>query len=87
MTEKERANQNLLLELSAAFNARNMDRMLSNFSEDASLDMPRGGMPWGTRFNGKDAVRPGRATRFEMTPDVQYGEARHWVSGGMDISE
>ena len=87
MTDQERVNYDLLLELTAAFNAHDLDRIMSNFAEDASLDMPRGGMPWGTRFIGKDAVRRGLATRFETTPDVHYGEDRHWVSGSMGVSE
>jgi len=49
--------------------------------------MPRGSKPWGTRFIGKDAVRKGLAMRFETTPDVHYGEGRHWVSGRLGVSE
>ena len=87
MTEEEERNHELLLELTAAFNAHDLDRIMSHFAEDASLDMPRGSKPWGTRFIGKDAVRKGLAMRFEMTPDVHYGEARHWASGRLGVSE
>ena len=87
MTEEEKSNYELLLELHAAFNAHDLDRIMGHFAEDASLDMPRGSKPWGTRFTGRDGVRKGLATRFETTPDVHYGEARHWVSGRMGVSE
>ena len=87
MTEEEESNYELLLELTAAFNAHDLDRIMLHFAEDASLDMPRGSKPWGTRFNGKDGVRKGLAMRFEATPDVHYGEARHWVSGRLGVSE
>lgn len=49
--------------------------------------MPRGNKPWGSRISGKDAVRKGLSTRFENTPDVYYGDDRHWVSGRMGVSE
>jgi ketosteroid isomerase-like protein len=87
MTDEEKGNYDLLLELAAAFNAHDLDRIMSHFSEGSSLDMPRGSKPWGTRFTGKDAVRTGLAIRFETTPDVHYGEDRHWVSGSMGVTE
>jgi ketosteroid isomerase-like protein len=60
---------------------------MQHFAPDSTLDMPRGKEPWGTRFIGADAVRRGLAMRFEATPDVHYGEGRHWVSGTMGFSE
>ena len=87
MTEEEKGNYQRLLELCAAFNAHDLDRITAHFAEDSSLDMPRGSKPWGTRFTGKDAVRKGLAMRFETTPDVRYGGDRHWVSGSMGVSE
>ncbi len=87
MTEEEKGNYQLLLELCAAFNAHDLDRIMAHFAEDSSLDMPRGSKPWGTRFAGKDAVRKGLSMRFETTPDVHYGEDRHWVSASMGVSE
>jgi ketosteroid isomerase-like protein len=87
MTDEETTNYELLLELSAAFNAHDLDRIMGHFAEDSSLDMPRGNKPWGTRFTGKDAVRQGLSMRFEATPDVHYGDDRHWVSGRMGVSE
>ncbi len=86
MTEEEESNYELLLELTAGFNAHDLDRIMLHFAEDASLDMPRGSKPWGTRFIGKDGVRKGLAMRFEATPDVHYGEGRHWVSGRLGVS-
>jgi ketosteroid isomerase-like protein len=87
MSKEEEINHGLLVELVAAFNAHDLDRIMAHFADDASLDMPRGSSPWGTRHVGKDAVRRGLAMRFETTPDVHYGEDRHWVSGNMGVSE
>ena len=57
------------------------------FADDCSLDMPRGKEPWGTRYVGKAAVRAGLQTRFEMLPDVHYGDARHFATETMGVSE
>src|SRR5262245_50354935 len=62
-----------------AFNAHDLDRIMSFFSEDCVLEMPRGNRPWGSRFEGRPAVRAALATRFEGLPDVHYGDAEHFV--------
>ena len=68
-----------LTELCAAFNAHDLDRIMSLFADDCVLEMPRGNRPWGSRFEGKANVRAALATRFEGLPDVHYGEAQHFV--------
>jgi ketosteroid isomerase-like protein len=70
-----------------AFNARDLDRVMSFFADDCSLDMPRGKSPWGTRYVGKEHVRNGLRSRFEMLPDVHYGDDRHWATDDMGVSE
>ena len=87
MTEEERGNYQVLLELCAAFNAHDLDGITAYFAEDSSLDMPRGNQPWGTRLVGRESVRKGLAMRFETTPDVHYAVDRHWVAANMGVSE
>ena len=70
-----------------AFNAHDLDAIMEFFSDDCSLDMPRGPDPWGQRFVGKADVRAGLATRFKGLPDVRYSDDRHWISGNMVVSE
>lgn len=70
----------------AAFNAHDLDRVMSFFADDAELVMPRGPEPWGQRYIGKTEVRKGLATRFEGLPDVHYGDDEHWVSGNHGVS-
>jgi ketosteroid isomerase-like protein len=53
MTEQERSNYQVLLELCAAFNAHDLDRIMAHFAEDSSLDMPRGSKPWGYSLRRK----------------------------------
>jgi len=54
----------------AAFNAHDLDAVMSFFADDCELLMPRGPDPWGQRYVGKADVRKGLATRFEGIPDV-----------------
>lgn len=68
-----------LIELCDAFNAHDLDRIMSFFSDDCVLEMPRGKEPWGSRFEGKQKVRDALASRFQGLPDVHYGNAEHFV--------
>jgi len=65
--------------LCAAFNAHDLDQIMTFFADDCILEMPRGPHPWGVRFEGKQAVRQGLALRFQGLPDVHYGKEEHFV--------
>ena len=80
-------NLSVLAALVEAFNAHDLGKIMEFFAEDCSLDMPRGDQPWGTRYLGKAVVRRGLQSRFEMLPDVHYGDARHFATGQMGVSE
>lgn len=68
-----------LTELCVAFNAHDLDRIMSFFADDCVLEMPRGDRPWGSRFEGKQAVRGALASRFQGLPDVHYRDDEHYV--------
>ena len=68
-----------LVGLCEAFNAHDLDRIMTFFADDCVLEMPRGPHPWGARFEGKPAVRQALASRFEGLPDVHYGNEEHFV--------
>ena len=72
-----------------AFNRHDLDAIMEYFSDDCSLDFPKGPEPWGKRFVGKAQVKEGLAGRFKGIPDVHYGEDRHWISadGTQGVSE
>ena len=70
-----------------AFNAHDVDAIMSCFSEDCVMVMPRGPAPGGRRLEGKQEVRAGIQSRFDGIPDVEYGDARHWVCGDRGVSE
>jgi ketosteroid isomerase-like protein len=73
--------------LLAAFNAHDLDAVMSFFADDCVLEMPRGPDPWGGRLEGREQVREGLASRFAGLPDVHYGDDRHWVAGDRGCSE
>jgi len=68
-----------LVEICDAFNAHDLDRIMRFFADDCVLEMPKGSIPYGSRFEGKHNVREGLAARFEGIPDVHYGSAEHFV--------
>jgi ketosteroid isomerase-like protein len=86
MSKKEAVTVEQLRDLLAAFNAHDLDRIMSFFADDCSFDMPRGTEPFGTRYLGKAQVRAGLATRFSGLPDVHYGDDEHWVCGDNAVS-
>lgn len=70
-----------------AFNAHDIDAVMSFFVDDCVLEMPRGPEPWGRRMEGRDEVSRGLESRFAGIPDVHYGEDRHWIAGDRGCSE
>lgn len=73
--------------LLGAFNRHDLDAVMSYFTEDAVLEMPRGSSPWGSRASGQEDVRRLLAMRFEGIPDVHYAQDRHFVCGDRGVSE
>ena len=73
-----------LIELCDAFNAHDLDRIMTLFADDCVLEMPRGNKPWGSRYEGKQRVREALAGRFEGLPDVHYGNAEHFVDAAAE---
>jgi steroid delta-isomerase-like uncharacterized protein len=70
-----------------AFNAHDVDAIMSFFTEDCVFDTPRGPAPGGRRLVGKQQVRKGFQARFDGIPDIHYDHARHWMCGDRGVSE
>jgi ketosteroid isomerase-like protein len=70
-----------------AFNAHDLDRIMSFFADDCVLEMPRGNDPWGMRYAGAKAVREGLRSRFAGIPDVSYSDDTHFVAGNIGVSQ
>jgi ketosteroid isomerase-like protein len=70
-----------------AFNAHDLDRIMTYFSPGCVLEMPRGPDPWGRRYVGLAAVKDGLRTRFAGIPDVRYEDDTHLVAGNIGVSQ
>jgi ketosteroid isomerase-like protein len=70
-----------------AFNAHDVDAIMSFFTEDCVLEMPRGPAPGGRRLVGKEQVREGIQSRLDGIPDIVYEDDRHFVCGERGASE
>jgi hypothetical protein len=70
-----------------AFNAHDVDAIMSFFTDDCVFDMPRGPAPGGLRLTGTRQVRAGIQSRFDGIPDIHYGDDRHWSCGDRGVSE
>jgi steroid delta-isomerase-like uncharacterized protein len=80
-------NVEVLRQVLDAFNAHDLDAIMSHFAEDCVFESPRGSDRWGRRFVGKDEVRRGLAARFEGIPDVSYRDDDHFACGNRGVSE
>lgn len=58
--------------ISAAFNSRDVDRIVSFFTEDAVFCLARGPEPVGRTLAGKAAIRQALADRFKAIPDMRW---------------
>jgi ketosteroid isomerase-like protein len=70
-----------------AFNAHDVDAIMSFFTDDCVFDTPRGPAPGGHRLVGKEEVRKGFQARLDGIPDIVYGDARSWTCGDRGVSE
>ena len=83
-----RASDNLrtLEALVEAFNQHDIDRIMEFFADDCSLDMPRGKEPGEPGTSGRvplcRVANPLRDVAY-----VHYGDARHFATETMGVSE
>ena len=70
-----------------AFNAHDVDAVMSFFADECVMDMPRGPAPGGQHLVGKAQVRAAIQARFDGIPDIHYGDDRHWVCDDRGVSE
>ena len=62
----------LLREIVAAFNSRNVERIMSYFAQDCTFYASRGVEACGERIHGKAAVSKYLADRFKVIPDMRW---------------
>jgi ketosteroid isomerase-like protein len=87
MGRKGRAvTQELLTEFLAAFNSRDVDRIVSYFTEDCTFYMASGPEPVGRTVRGKAALHRVLADRFKLIPDMRWEHEYDILTGDRAIS-
>jgi ketosteroid isomerase-like protein len=76
----------LLLQINAAFNSRDVNRIIAFFAEDATFLMARGPEPCGRRVRGKAAIGQVLADRFKIIRDMRWDHIDHFVTGNRAVS-
>ena len=76
----------LLLQINAAFNSRDVNRIMAFFADDATFMMARGPEPCGRRVSGKAAIGQVLADRFKVIRDMRWDHIDHFVTGDRAVS-
>jgi ketosteroid isomerase-like protein len=67
--------------ISEAFNSRDVERIVSFFTEDAVFYMASGPEPVGRTVAGKDAIRKVLTDRFKVIPDMHWAREYEYACG------
>jgi ketosteroid isomerase-like protein len=71
----------------SAFNAHDVDRILSYMTDDCVFEASAGPDADGEKFAGKSAVKKAFEDVFKNFPDAHWGNVRHFISGDRAVSE
>jgi ketosteroid isomerase-like protein len=70
-----------------AFNAHDVERILSYMTDDCMFEASAGPDVDGEKFAGKEAVKKAFEEVFKIYPDAYWGNVRHFISGDRAVSE
>ncbi len=87
MSDDRQAKLALLDTLMAAFNAKDVDTIVSHFTEDGEFLLAAGADPDGKLFKGRDTIAAALRERFAAVPDIQWLDGESWVFGDKGLSE
>jgi taurine dehydrogenase small subunit len=76
----------LMRKISAAFNSRDVDRIVDCFAEDGVFCLARGPESVGRTLKGKAAIRKALADRFVQIPDMRWENEDYILAGDRAIS-
>lgn len=76
----------LILEISAAFNSRDVDRIMSYFTEDCTFYMASGPEPEGRTVRSKQAVQKVLSDRFKVIADMRWEHKYEYCCGNRAVS-
>ena len=76
----------LMRQISAAFNSRDVERIVDCFAEDGVFCLARGLEAVGRTLKGKVAIRKALADRFKQIPDMRWENEEYILAGDRAIS-
>ncbi len=76
----------LMRAISAAFNSRDVERIVGFFAEDAVFCLARGPEPIGRPLRGKATIRKALADRFGQIPDMRWDHQEYILAGDRAVS-
>jgi ketosteroid isomerase-like protein len=76
----------LMRAISAAFNSRDVERIVDCFADDATFCLSRGPEPVGRPLRGKAAIRKALSDRFKQIPDMRWDNEEYILAGDRAIS-
>ena len=76
----------LMRQISAAFNSRDVERIVACFAEDGVFCLARGPEAVGRTLKGKAAIRKALADRFKQIPDMRWDNEDYILAGDRAIS-
>jgi ketosteroid isomerase-like protein len=85
-TKTREVTRQLLLDISQAFNSRDVDRIMSFFTDDCIFYMASGPEPVGRTVSGKAAVRKVLADRFKVIPDMHWQRLDEYFLGDRAVT-
>jgi ketosteroid isomerase-like protein len=71
----------LMRAISAAFNSRDVDRIIDCFAEDGVFCLARGPESVGRTLRGKAAIREALSDRFKQIPDMRWENEEYILAG------
>jgi steroid delta-isomerase-like uncharacterized protein len=77
----------LLEKFVAAWNAHDVDALLSCMTDDGVFYAAAGGSPDGAEHRGPEALRRSYSDIFAAFPDARWSDARHFVAGDRAVTE
>ena len=77
----------LLEAFGAAWNAHDVEALLSMVTDDCVFETAAGSDVFGNRFVGKDALRESFPMAWQTWPDAQWLDPVHFISGNRGVSE
>lgn len=87
MTQAPQVTVAMLQAFADAWNAHDVDALMSFMHDECVFETAAGPDACGTRHSGREAVRKAFAAAWASFPDAQWRNARHVVAGERGVSE